>query len=98
MSKKRMMAPQDRTVTPKDKKPVEPPANPTPAIPPTVAKSSLRSNAGRGRYRDQPSIGVVGHPLAPDSGDSLEEGLGDILVESDFDGETMMFLFLGIPS
>ena len=98
MSKKRMMAPQNRTVTPKDKKPVEPPAEPTPAIPPLVAKSSLRSNTGRGGYRERSSIGGGTHPFAQASGDSLEESLGDILVESDPDGGPMVIWFLGSPS
>ena len=95
MSKKRMMAPQKRTVTPRDKKPAEPPAKPTPAIPPTVAKSSLRSNTGRGGYRDRPSITGGAHPSVPVSGDSPEESLGDILVESDLDGGPMVIWFLG---
>ena len=98
MSKKRMMAPQNRTVTPKHKKPVEPPAKPPPAIPPLVTKSSLRPDTGGGRYRDRPSIGGSPHPLAPASGDSPEESLGDILVESDPDGGPMVIWFLGTPS
>ena len=98
MSKKRMMAPQNRTDTPKDKKPVEPPANPPPAIPPLVAKSSLRPDTGSGRYRGRPPIGGGAHPLAPASGDSPEESLGDILVESDPDGGPMVIWFLGTPS
>ena len=98
MSKKRMMAPQKRTVTPRDKKPVEPPAKPTPAILPTVAQSSLRSNTGHGGYRDRPSIMGDAHPLVPVSDDSTEESLGDILVESDPDGGPMVIWFLGSPS
>ena len=98
MSKKRMMAPQNRTVAPKDKKPVEPPAYPPPAIPPLVAKSSLRSNTGRGRHRERSPIGGGAHRMAPASGDSFQEGLGDILVESDPDGGPMVIWFLGSPS
>ena len=98
MSKKRMMAPQKRTVTPRDKKPVEPPAKPTPAILPTVAKSSLRSDTGRRSYRDRPSITGGAHPLASPPVDSPEESLGDILVESDPDAGPMVIWFLGRPS
>ncbi|MCH8349329.1 MAG: hypothetical protein J4O03_13455 [Chloroflexi bacterium] len=98
MSKKRMMAPQNRTVAPKDKKPVEPPAKPPPGFPPLVVKSSLRSDTGRGGYRDRASTGGGAHPLAPASGDSPEESLGDILVESDPDGGPMVIWFLGRPS
>ena len=97
MSKKRMMAPQSRTVTPKDKKPVEPPANPPPGSSPLVAKSSLRPDTGGARYRGRPSIGGGAHPLAPASGDSPEESLVDILVESDPDGGPMVIWFLGRP-
>jgi len=98
VSNKRMMAPQNRTVTPKDKKPPELPAKPTPAIPPLVAKSSLRSNTGRGRHRERSPIGGGAHRLAPASGDSPDESLGDILVESDPDGGPMVIWFLGSPS
>ena len=97
MSKKTMMAPQKRTVTPKDKKPVEPPAKPAPVSPPTVVKSSLRPNTGRGRDRDRPSVGAEAHRLAPAAGASPEESLGDILVESDLDGGPMVIWFLGRP-
>ena len=98
VSKIRMMVPQKRTLTPKDKKPVEPPAKPTPANPPTVAKSSLRSNTGRGLYRERSPIGGGAHRPAPASGDSPGESLGDILVESDPDDGTMLIWFLGRPS
>ena len=98
MSKKTLMTPQKRTVTPKDKEPVEPPAKPTPPIPPLVAKSSVRSNTGRGGYTERSSTGGVSHPLASPPVDSAEESLGDILVESDPDGGPMVIWFLGTPS
>ena len=98
MSKKRMMGPQNEPTTPKDRKPAELPAKPSPSIPPTVAKSSLRSNTGRAGYTERSSTGGVGHPLAPPPVDSPRESLGDILVESDPDGGPMVIWFLGRPS
>ena len=98
MSKKRMMAPQNEPTTPKDKKPAELPAKPSPAIPPSIAKSSVRSNTGPGGYTKRPSAGAVSHPLASTPVDSPGESLGDILVESDPDGGPMVIWFLGRPS
>ena len=98
MSKKRMMAPRKRTVTPKDKTPAEPPAKPSPTINRSVAKSGFRPDTGRGGYRERSSMGAGAHPLAPASGDSPGEVLGDILVESDPDGGPMVIWFLGRPA
>ena len=98
MSKKRMMAPQNRTATPNAKKPADPPAKLSPPILPSVAKSNLRSNTRHGGYRERSPIGDGAHPLAPASGDSAEESLGDILVESDPDGGPMVIWFLGRQS
>ena len=98
VSKKRTMAPQNRTVTPKHKKPAEPPPKSSPAITPSVAKSSLRSNTGRGGNRERSSIGGGADLMVPSSGDLPAESLGDILVESDPDGGPMVIWFLGRPS